>query len=133
MILAWCIAATVCAATMAALLLRRLAQHGRNLPIAQLWLLTLLVVPGQMLPPVLLWLTWKRTYYVVPFLGPPILVGLTGVRWAIVALFFSYLPAAVYALRRQWHWLWLLAHPFGTLRMLWTQWEGRKTELQNAD
>ena len=127
MILAWCIAATACAVAMAVVLLRlpstQRMQGGRSISIVQLWLLTLLVVPGQALPPVLLWLAWKRTYYIIPFLGPPILVGVAAVWWAASALFFSYLPAAVYALRRQWHWLWFLVHPFGTARMLWREWE----------
>jgi hypothetical protein len=121
---------------MAAILLwppARQAQGGRTLTIAQLWLLTLLVIPGQALPPVLLWLAWKKTYYVIPFLGPPIIVGVAAVWWAASALFFSYLPVAVYALRRQWHWIWLLVHPFGTARMLWKDWEAiRETGLQRT-
>gem|GEM_PF-3652405 len=129
MILAWCIAATVCAAAIAAILLRPSVWGGStSLSTAQLWLLTLLVVPGQVLPPVLLWLTWQRTYYIVPFIGPPIRIGMAAVGWASCALFFSYLPAAIYALRGRTHWRWLLLHPFGTICMLWREWETvRKT------
>ncbi|MEZ2347351.1 hypothetical protein [Terriglobus sp. RCC_193] len=124
MILAWCIAATVCAAATAAVLLHpSVWRNDRNLPVAQWWLLTLLVVPGQVLPPLLFWLAWKRTYYIIPFLGPPIRVGMAAVGWATCALFFSYLPATVYALRKRWHWLWLLLHPFGTIWMLWGKWK----------
>lgn len=124
MILAGCIAATACAATTAAILLSPSVWKGsRKLSIAQLWLLTLLVVPGQTLPPILLWLAWKRTYYIIPFLAPPIRVGMAAVGWAACALFFSYLPSVIYALRRRWHWLWLLVHPCGTFRMLWHAWE----------
>ncbi|SDF95941.1 hypothetical protein [Terriglobus roseus] len=130
MILAWCIAATVCAATMAATLLTpSVRRSSGKLSITQLWLLTLLVIPGQVLPPILLWLAWKRTYYIIPFLGPPIRVGMAPVAWALCALFFSYLPATVYALRGQWQWFWLLVHPAATFRMLWRQW-GTDHEIQ---
>ncbi|WP_047490907.1 hypothetical protein [Terriglobus sp. TAA 43] len=122
MILAWCIATTVCAAAMAAILLTpSVLRSSGKLSIAKLWLLTLLVIPGQVLPPILLWLAWKRTYYIIPFLGPPIRVGMAAVVWAVCALFFSYLPAAVYALCGRCHWFWLLVHPIETFRMLWRQ------------
>lgn len=136
MILAWCIAATVCAASMAAILLTpSVRRSSGKLPATKLWLLTLLVVPGQALPPILLWLAWKRTYYIIPFLGPPIRVGMPAVGWAVCALFFSYLPVTIYALRGRWHWFWLLVHPIATFRMLWRQWStGREIKLQkNVD
>ena len=123
MIVTWCIAATVCAAAMAVVLLTpSVLRSSGKLPPTKLWLLTLLVVPGQVLPPILLWLAWKRTYYIIPFLGPPILVGMAAVGWAAAALFSSYLPATVYVLRGRWHWFWLLVHPLETFRMLWRQW-----------
>lgn len=134
MILAWCIAATVCAIAMAAILLSpSVWRSDRKLSITQLLLLTLLVLPGQALPPVLLWLAWKRTYYIIPFLGPPIRVGMAAVGWAICALLFSYLPTAIYALRERTHWRWLPLHPLGTLWMLWQAWEtARMPESQRS-
>lgn len=126
MILAGCIAVTVCAAAMATLLLSPpVWRSSGRLAITQLWLLTLLVLPGQVFPPVLLWLAWKKTYYIIPFLGPPIRVGMAAVGWASCALFFSYLPAAIYVLRKRTHWHWLLFHPLRTIWMLWREWRNR--------
>lgn len=127
MILAWCVASTMCAAALCLLLMTHPASM-KTMRGARLWWSSVLLLPGQVLPPVLLWLSWSRTYYVIPFLGPPVRVGMLPVWWAIAAVLFSYLPAMGYAVQQRWRWYWIVLHPCGTIRMLWHGWQSRSTK-----
>lgn len=121
MLAAGCVASTICATGML-LLLSRTRVSAEHWPLWKLVLGTLLLVPGQVLPPVLLWQAWRHTYFVIPFLGPPIHVGMGAVWWASVAVVLSYTSAVVYACRRQWAWQWVVLHPCGTVLLLWRGW-----------
>jgi hypothetical protein len=119
--LAWSVTSAVCAAALAVMLLR--TQHDAEWPVWKLLLCTLLVVPGQVFPLPLLWLAWQHMYFVIPFLGPPVRVGVPAVGWACVAVSFSYAPAIVYACSGRWRWTWVLLHPGGSVRLLWREWK----------
>ena len=60
---------------------------------------TVLLVAGEVLPLPLLWLAWRETSFVIPFLGPPVRIGLLPVWWAVAAVVFSYAAALVDAVR----------------------------------
>lgn len=124
--LAWSVTSAVCAAALAVLLLR--VRPGEGLPVWKLVVCTLLLVPGQGMPVVLLWQAWRHTYFVIPFLGPPIRVGMVAVWWAVAAVLLSYMPAVAYAWKRQWAWSWVVLHPCGTVRMVWRGWTSHTAE-----
>lgn len=119
--LALCVASAVCAAAMAFLLL--CARPYARWSLWRLLLGTLLLIPGQVLPLGLLWQAWRHTYFVIPFLGPPIRVGMAAVWWAGAAVALSYVPAIAHAWKRQWTWLCVVLHPCGTILMLWRGWK----------
>lgn len=116
--LALCVTSAACAAGLAFLLLGS-RSDASCWPRWRLWLVMLLVIPGQILPLVLLWQAWRYTYFLIPFLGPPIRVGMGAVWWAVVAVAFSYTPAVACAWKRHWAWWWMVLHPCGTIRMVW--------------
>jgi hypothetical protein len=123
-----CVTSATCAAALAVLLFR--AQPDAGWPFWKLLLGTLLLVPGQVLPLGLLWQAWQRTYFVIPFLGPPIRVGMAAVWWAGAAVVLSYIPAVAYAWKGQWTWPWVVLHPCGTVRMLWSGWKSYSTKTR---
>ncbi|SEC09077.1 glycosyltransferase [Terriglobus roseus] len=84
--------------------------------------MTLLLGLGQVLPLPLLWLAWERTTFIIPFLGPPIRIGMAPVWWSVVALLLSYLPRVVNAVRYRQSWLGALLHPVGVALLLVLQW-----------
>jgi cellulose synthase/poly-beta-1,6-N-acetylglucosamine synthase-like glycosyltransferase len=93
-----------------------LAAPARIVPI------TLLLGLGQVLPAVLLWLAWQRTFFVIPFLGPPLRVGMQPVGWAAAALVLSYMPRLINTVRYRQSWLGALLHPLGVALLLVLQW-----------
>lgn len=119
--LALCVTSAACAAALAVLLFR--ARPDGGWPFWKLLLCTLLLVPGHVLPLGLLWQAWQHTYFVIPFLGPPIRIGMASVWWAGAAVVLSYMPAIVYAWKKQWAWRWVVLHPCGTIRTLWRGWK----------
>jgi hypothetical protein len=90
--------------------------------------MTLLLGLGQVLPLPLLALAWERTTFIIPFLGPPIRIGLAPVWWSAAAVVLSYLPRAINAARYRQSWLSALLHPAGVAVLLVLQWValGRK-------
>jgi glycosyltransferase involved in cell wall biosynthesis len=90
--------------------------------------MTLLLGFGQVLPLALLWLAWERTFFVIPFLGPPIRIGMAPVWWSLTALLLSYLPRVINAGRYRQSWFGALLHPVSVFLLLVLQWValGRK-------
>ncbi len=90
--------------------------------------MTMLLGFGQVLPLPLLWLAWRSTTFLIPFLGPPVRVGMLPVWIALAAVFFSYLPRVVNAAKYRQSWVSVLAHPMGVAVLLVLQWYalGRK-------
>lgn len=124
--LALCVTSAACATALAVLLLHTRPHAGW--PLWKLLLCTLLLVPGQVLPLGLLWQAWRHTFFVIPFLGPPIRIGMAAVWWAGVAVVLSYVPAIAYAWKRRWSWLWVVLHPCGTVHMLWLGWKSHSAK-----
>ena len=83
---------------------------------------TLLLGFGQVLPVPMLALAWQRTTFVIPFVGPPIRIGMAPVWWAVSAVVLSYLPRAISAVRYRQSWLSALLHPVGVAALLVLQW-----------
>jgi len=73
---------------------------------AALWL-----VVGQILPVVLLWLAWQKTFVVIPFATPAYRVGMVPVWWALAAMVLAYFARFVQTLLCKGSWLSLLLHP----------------------
>ncbi|AFL90229.1 glycosyl transferase [Terriglobus roseus DSM 18391] len=90
--------------------------------------MTLLLGLGQVLPLPLLWMAWERTPFIIPFLGPPIRIGMAPVWWSAIAVALSYLPRVINAARYRQSWLSALLHPVGVAVLLVLQWValGRK-------
>jgi hypothetical protein len=84
--------------------------------------ITLLLVAGQVLPLPLLWLAWMHTTFLIPFLGPPIRIGMAPVWWALAAVVLSYLPRVIYAIRYRQNWLFVVLHPVAVALLLVMQW-----------
>ncbi len=84
--------------------------------------MTLFLGFGQVLPLPLLWLAWRHTRFIVPFLGPPIRIGMGPVWIAAAALLMSYLPRVTNAARYRQSWLSVLLHPAGVATLLVLQW-----------
>jgi glycosyltransferase involved in cell wall biosynthesis len=84
--------------------------------------MTLLLGLGQVAPPLLLWLAWQRTTFLIPFLGPPIRIGVAPVWWAGAALLLSYLPRLINTMRYRQSWLGAALHPAGVGLLLVLQW-----------
>ncbi len=84
--------------------------------------MTLLLGFGQILPLPLLWMAWKHTRFIFPFLGPPVRVGMAPVWTAVLALLLSYLPRIINAARYRQSWLGVLLHPAGVAVLLVLQW-----------
>jgi hypothetical protein len=84
--------------------------------------MTALLVLGQALPLPLLWFAWQRIFFIVPFLGPPIRVGVEPAWWAFAAVVMSYLPRVVNAVRYRQRWLGVVLHPVGVAVLLVLQW-----------
>lgn len=84
--------------------------------------MTLLLGLGQVLPLPLLWLAWERTTFLIPFLGPPIRIGMAPVWWALFAVLLSYLPRLINAVRYRQSWMGALLHPLGVALLLVLQW-----------
>lgn len=93
-----------------------LAQPARIVP------MTLFLAVGQVLPLLLLWLAWQRTVVIIPFLGPSFRTGMAAVWLAAFALFCSYLPRVVNAIRYRQSWLGVALHPVGIALLLVLQW-----------
>ena len=90
--------------------------------------MTLFLGIGQVLPLPLLWLAWQHTRFIVPFLGPPIRIGVAPVWAASIAVTLSYLPRIVNTARFRQTWFGAALHPVGVLVLLVLQWYalGRK-------
>ncbi len=99
-----------------------LASHGVLVGVLVLVPVTLLLLLGQVLAAVLLWLAWQHTFFVIPFLGPPLRVGMSPVWWASAALVLSYLPRLINTVRYRQSWLGALLHPLGVVLLLVLQW-----------
>lgn len=97
------------------------ATEGMAAP-ARILPMTLLLGFGQVLPLPLLALAWERTTFVIPFLGPPIRIGMAPVWWAVAAVMLSYFPRAINAVRYRQSWLGALLHPLGVALLLVLQW-----------
>ena len=91
--------------------------------------MTLLLGLGQVLPLPLLWLAWHRTRFILPFLGPPVRIGMGLVWISTVAAALSYLPRLVNAVRFRQSWLGVLLHPVGELLLLVLQWYALSRKL----
>ena len=83
---------------------------------------TLLLVAGQVLPLLLLWMAWRSTIFIIPFLGPPIRIGMAAVWWALAAVALSFLPRMVNAARKRQSWLSVMLHPLDVVLLLVLQW-----------
>jgi len=83
---------------------------------------TLLLLLGQVLPLPLLVIAWERTTFVIPFLGPPIRVGMQPVWVALFAVGLSYLPRVMHAARFRQSAVGAVLHPVGVLVLLVLQW-----------
>jgi hypothetical protein len=84
--------------------------------------MTLLLGLGQVLPiPLLLW-AWLHTSFIIPFLGPPIRIGMGPVWAATAACLLSYLPRLINTVRYRQSWLGALMHPLGMTLLLMLQW-----------
>ncbi len=83
---------------------------------------TLLLAVGQVLPLPLLWLAWRSTTFIIPFLGPPIRIGMAPVWWALAAVALSYLTRVINAIRYRQSWLSVLLHPVDVVLLLGVQW-----------
>jgi hypothetical protein len=83
---------------------------------------TLLLAAGQVLPLPLLWLAWRSTTFIIPFLGPPIRIGMAPVWWALAAVALSFLPRMVNAARKRQSWLSVVLHPVDVVLLLGVQW-----------
>jgi glycosyltransferase involved in cell wall biosynthesis len=97
------------------------ATEGMAAP-ARIVPISVLLALGQVAPALLLWLAWQSTSFVIPFLGPPIRIGMAPVWWAAAALVMSYLPRLINALRYRQSWLGALLHPVGISVLLVLQW-----------
>ncbi len=84
--------------------------------------MTLLLGLGQVMPLPLLWLAWHHTTFVIPFLGPPIRMGMAPVWWSIAAVVLSYLPRVINTVRYRQSWLGTVLHPVGVALLLVLQW-----------
>ncbi len=84
--------------------------------------MTLLLAFGQVLPLPLLWSAWRHTSFIVPFLGPPIRIGM-GLVWAAAcAVAMSYVPRILNAVHYRQRWLGVVLHPVGVATLLVLQW-----------
>ena len=97
------------------------ATEGMAAP-ARIVPMTLLLGFGQVLPLPLLALAWQRTTFLIPFLGPPIRIGMAPVWWAMSAVVLSYLPRAINAVRYRQSFVSALLHPVGVAVLLVLQW-----------
>jgi hypothetical protein len=97
------------------------ATEGMATP-ARIVPMTLLLGVGQVLPLPLLWLAWERTTFVIPFLGPPVRIGMEPVWWAAAAVVLSYLPRGINVIRYRQSWLGAVLHPLGIAVLLMLQW-----------
>jgi hypothetical protein len=97
------------------------ATEGMATP-ARIVPITVLLALGQVAPLLLLWLAWQATSFVIPFLGPPIRIGMVPVWWAVAALVMSYLPRFINTVRYRQSWLGALLHPVGIAVLLVLQW-----------
>lgn len=90
--------------------------------------MTLLLGFGQVLPLPLLWFAWRSTSFIIPFLGPPIRIGMMPVWISLVAVFCSYLPRFINAAKYRQSWGSALVQPVGVAVLLVLQWYalGRK-------
>ena len=97
------------------------ATEGMAAP-ARIVPMTLLLGFGQVLPLPLLALAWQRTSFLIPFLGPPIRIGMAPVWWALTAVLLSYLPRCIDTVRFRQSIVSALLHPVGVATLLVLQW-----------
>ena len=84
--------------------------------------MTLFFVMGQVAPLPLAWFAWSHTRFIIPFLGPPIRIGMVPVWIALAAALLSYLPRVLNAMRFRQSWLSVVLHPVGIAVLLVLQW-----------
>lgn len=84
--------------------------------------MTLFLGLGQVLPVPLLWLAWRHTSFIIPFLGPPIRIGMAPVWIATTVVVLSYLPRVVNTVRYRQSWFGTVLHPVSVAVLLVLQW-----------
>ncbi|MGI4757665.1 MAG: glycosyltransferase [Janthinobacterium lividum] len=84
--------------------------------------MTLFLGFGQVLPLALVWLAWRKTLLIIPFLGPSFRTGLLPVWIALLAAALSYVPRIINAVRYRQSWAGALLHPLGVAVFLVLQW-----------
>lgn len=117
-LLEWCAVSCVCA--VALLAFAAMQPHGVALRAA--WSVLLLL--GEALPLLLLVTAWRHVRYVIPFLGPPIRIGMQPVWWALAAVILSYAAAVLDTVRARSPWWAAVLPPVHAVTTLLRIWKG---------
>lgn len=97
-LLGWSVVSIVCAAV----LLAFAAMQPHSAALRAGW--SVLLVLGEALPLLLLPIAWRHVRYVIPFLGPPVRIGMVPVWWALAAVAISYAAAVLDTVRARSPW-----------------------------
>ena len=97
-LLSWCAVTTMCATVLVVFA----ATQPQHVALRAVWSLLLLL--GEVLPFVLLYVAWSNVRYVIPMLGPPVRYNMLPMWWALGGVGLAYVAAITDTVRSHGRW-----------------------------